>query len=78
MQYFIPFAKEGINKQIELAIMRADKHGVKVISLAALNKVGVPFSLCTCGFLSDGGPELNDANRRAERVAKRGRDFVRR
>ncbi|KAG8075100.1 hypothetical protein GUJ93_ZPchr0006g43417 [Zizania palustris] len=37
-QYFIPFAKEGINKQIELAILRADKMGVKVISLAALNK----------------------------------------
>ncbi|KAL5200054.1 hypothetical protein ABZP36_021257 [Zizania latifolia] len=37
-QYFIPFAKEGINRQIELAILRADKMGVKVISLAALNK----------------------------------------
>ncbi|KAK1323729.1 Protein ECERIFERUM 3 [Acorus calamus] len=37
-QYFLPFAREGINKQIELAILRADKMGVKVLSLAALNK----------------------------------------
>ncbi|XP_078438039.1 very-long-chain aldehyde decarbonylase GL1-1-like [Wolffia australiana] len=37
-QYFLPFAKDGINKHIELAIMRADKLGVKVLSLAALNK----------------------------------------
>ncbi|XP_062078543.1 very-long-chain aldehyde decarbonylase CER3 isoform X2 [Humulus lupulus] len=37
-QYFIPFATEGINKQIEKAILRADNLGVKVISLAALNK----------------------------------------
>ncbi|KAM6552925.1 hypothetical protein CsatB_013687 [Cannabis sativa] len=37
-QYFIPYATEGINKQIEKAILRADKLGVKVISLAALNK----------------------------------------
>ncbi|KAI4335487.1 hypothetical protein L6164_014127 [Bauhinia variegata] len=37
-QYFLPFAAEGINKQIELAILRADRIGVKVISLAALNK----------------------------------------
>uniref|UniRef100_A0A0D9XDX8 aldehyde oxygenase (deformylating) n=1 Tax=Leersia perrieri TaxID=77586 RepID=A0A0D9XDX8_9ORYZ len=36
--YFLPFAKDGINKQIELAILRADKMGVKVVSLAALNK----------------------------------------
>ncbi|EPS72440.1 hypothetical protein M569_02318, partial [Genlisea aurea] len=36
--YFLPFAKEGINKQIEDAILKADKLGVKVISLAALNK----------------------------------------
>ncbi|CAO2172970.1 unnamed protein product [Urochloa humidicola] len=36
--YFLPFAKDGINKQIETAILRADKMGVKVISLAALNK----------------------------------------
>ncbi|KAF3329631.1 protein ECERIFERUM 3-like protein [Carex littledalei] len=36
--YFLPFAKDGINHQIELAILRADKIGVKVISLAALNK----------------------------------------
>ncbi|XP_074269234.1 very-long-chain aldehyde decarbonylase CER3-like [Silene latifolia] len=37
-QYFLPFAKKGINKQIEHAILKADKIGVKVISLAALNK----------------------------------------
>ncbi|WOL08605.1 protein ECERIFERUM 3 [Canna indica] len=37
-QYFLPFAKNGINSQIELAILRADKMGVKVVSLAALNK----------------------------------------
>ena len=42
LQYFLPFAKDGINKQIEAAILRADKMGVKVVSLAALNKV------CTC------------------------------
>jgi hypothetical protein len=38
-QYFIPAAKKGINHQIELAIVRADRIGVKVLSLAALNKV---------------------------------------
>uniref|UniRef100_A0A804UDL4 Very-long-chain aldehyde decarbonylase CER1-like C-terminal domain-containing protein n=1 Tax=Zea mays TaxID=4577 RepID=A0A804UDL4_MAIZE len=38
LQYFLPFAKDGINRQIELAILRADKMGVKVLSLAALNK----------------------------------------
>ncbi|XP_011082697.1 protein ECERIFERUM 3 [Sesamum indicum] len=37
-QYFLPFATKGINKQIEDAILKADKIGVKVISLAALNK----------------------------------------
>ncbi|KAI4969762.1 hypothetical protein ZWY2020_000676 [Hordeum vulgare] len=37
-QYFIPPMKDGINRQIELAILRADKMGVKVLSLAALNK----------------------------------------
>ncbi|PPR91151.1 hypothetical protein GOBAR_AA29532 [Gossypium barbadense] len=37
-QYFLPFAMEGINKRIEEAILRADRIGVKVISLAALNK----------------------------------------
>ncbi|XP_059291590.1 very-long-chain aldehyde decarbonylase CER3-like isoform X1 [Lycium ferocissimum] len=37
-QYFLPFAAEGINKLIEEAILRADRLGVKVISLAALNK----------------------------------------
>ncbi|RZS12719.1 hypothetical protein BHM03_00044198 [Ensete ventricosum] len=38
LQYFLPFARKGINNQIELAILRADKMGVKVLSLAALNK----------------------------------------
>ncbi|XP_008804902.2 very-long-chain aldehyde decarbonylase GL1-1-like [Phoenix dactylifera] len=37
-QYFLPFGRDGINDQIELAILRADKMGVKVLSLAALNK----------------------------------------
>ncbi|XP_077216204.1 very-long-chain aldehyde decarbonylase CER3-like [Tasmannia lanceolata] len=37
-QYFLPFAADGINYQIEQAILRADRMGVKVISLAALNK----------------------------------------
>ncbi|KAK4481641.1 hypothetical protein RD792_012548 [Penstemon davidsonii] len=37
-QYFLPFAAKGINNQIEEAILRANKLGVKVISLAALNK----------------------------------------
>lgn len=37
-QYFLPFAAQGINKHIEEAILRADRLGVKVISLAALNK----------------------------------------
>ncbi|KAL7139772.1 hypothetical protein ABFS83_09G075000 [Erythranthe nasuta] len=37
-QYFLPFAAEGINNQIEDAILKADRIGVKVISLAALNK----------------------------------------
>ncbi|KAK9100003.1 hypothetical protein Scep_023433 [Stephania cephalantha] len=37
-QYFLPFAKDGINSQIEDGILEADKSGVKVISLAALNK----------------------------------------
>lgn len=35
----MPFATNGINKLIEQSILRADKMGVKVISLAALNKV---------------------------------------
>lgn len=39
LQYFLPFATEGINKHIEEAILRADRLGVKVLSLAALNKV---------------------------------------
>lgn len=37
-QYFLPFAAEGINKLIEDSILKANKLGVKVISLAALNK----------------------------------------
>lgn len=36
--YFLPFATDGINYQIEQAILRANRLGVKVISLAALNK----------------------------------------
>ncbi|KAL0316576.1 UNVERIFIED_CONTAM: Very-long-chain aldehyde decarbonylase CER3 [Sesamum radiatum] len=36
-QYFLPFAAKGINKSIEEAILRANRHGVKVISLAALS-----------------------------------------
>ncbi|KAK4757717.1 hypothetical protein SAY87_019018 [Trapa incisa] len=39
-QYFLQFAAEGINQQIEEAILKADRLGVKVVSLAALNKVG--------------------------------------
>ncbi|KAL4559843.1 hypothetical protein LXL04_031989 [Taraxacum kok-saghyz] len=36
--YFLPSAKDGINKQIEEAILMADRIGVEVLSLAALNK----------------------------------------
>nr|GMD30291.1 protein ECERIFERUM 3-like [Ipomoea batatas] len=36
--YFLPFAAEAINKKIEEAVLNADRRGVKVISLAALNK----------------------------------------
>jgi hypothetical protein len=39
LQYFLPFYKDNINKHIEKAILNADTLGVKVISLAALNKV---------------------------------------
>ena len=38
LQYFLPFATEGINKRIDEATLRADRMGIKVISLAALNK----------------------------------------
>lgn len=41
----MPFAAEGINKLIEESILRADRIGVKVISLAALNKVSRLFPL---------------------------------
>ncbi|KAF6162814.1 hypothetical protein GIB67_029083 [Kingdonia uniflora] len=37
-QYFISYARDGINKHIEETILRADRLGIKVISLAALNK----------------------------------------
>ncbi|BFI24687.1 aldehyde decarbonylase [Marchantia polymorpha subsp. ruderalis] len=37
-QYFIPVGLNSINGLIESAILEADKKGVKVISLAALNK----------------------------------------
>ncbi|RLN03563.1 protein ECERIFERUM 3-like [Panicum miliaceum] len=40
-QYFLPLAKDGINKQIEAAIPRADKMGVKVNE--ALNGGGTLF-----------------------------------
>ncbi|RZR71152.1 hypothetical protein BHM03_00003875 [Ensete ventricosum] len=43
LQYFLPFATDGINDQIEQAILRADRLGVKVLSLAALNKVDFLF-----------------------------------
>ncbi|KAI3763250.1 hypothetical protein L1987_53704 [Smallanthus sonchifolius] len=36
--YFLPFAQDGINDQIEEAMLMADRIGVKVLSLAALNK----------------------------------------
>lgn len=53
MQYFLPFAADGINKQIEEAILRADRLGVKVISLAALNKVSINLlSLCSLSLSS--------------------------
>ncbi|KAG0556124.1 hypothetical protein KC19_11G028000 [Ceratodon purpureus] len=37
-QYFLPFGLDGINKFIENSILDADAKGVKVLSLAALNK----------------------------------------
>ncbi len=43
MQYFLPFYKDNINKHIEKAILNADAKGVKVVSLAALNKVSLFF-----------------------------------
>jgi hypothetical protein len=48
LQYFLPAAKKGINQQIELAILRADRMGVKVLSLAALNKVSSHYPLLHC------------------------------
>eukprot|EP00250_Pteridium_aquilinum_P008052 c17630_g1_i1 orf=480-2333(+) len=36
--YFLPFAQRNINHLIETAILEADKSGVKVFTLAALNK----------------------------------------
>lgn len=39
LQYFLPFGSESINNHIENAILDADAKGVKVLSLAALNKV---------------------------------------
>jgi hypothetical protein len=41
-QYFLPFGKESINNLIEQAILDADKMGVKVLALGALNKVWKP------------------------------------
>lgn len=46
-QYFLPFATKGINNQIEDAILKADRLGVKVISLAALNKVSLVLTLAS-------------------------------
>lgn len=37
-QYFLPFGLDRINKFIENSILEADEKGVKVLSLAALNK----------------------------------------
>lgn len=51
-QYFLPAAKKGINHQIELAILRADRMGVKVLSLAALNKVSYYSASFSCLSLS--------------------------
>lgn len=48
LQYFLPFATDGINDQIEQAILRADRLGVKVLSLAALNKVDFLFFPLRC------------------------------
>lgn len=39
LQYFLPFGLDRINNFIEKAILDADEKGVKVLSLAALNKV---------------------------------------
>ncbi|CAI5493910.1 unnamed protein product [Closterium sp. Naga37s-1] len=38
INYFIPFEKRSINNFIESAILAADKQGVKVLALGALNK----------------------------------------
>ncbi|GJP55360.1 hypothetical protein CLOM_g14329 [Closterium sp. NIES-68] len=38
INYFIPFEKNSINRLIESAILDADKQGVKVLALGALNK----------------------------------------
>ena len=43
LQYFFPFSQEGINNLIDDAFVSVDKLGVKVISLAALNKVDPSF-----------------------------------
>ena len=45
LQYFLPFAIEGINKHIEEAILRSDRLGVKVLSVVGLNKVVLSVSL---------------------------------
>jgi hypothetical protein len=39
LQYFLPFGLDSINNHIENSILDADAKGVKVLSLAALNKV---------------------------------------
>ena len=58
VQYFLPFAAKGINRQIEEAILRADRLGVKVISLAALNKV-TPLLSLFLSFNSQTHPHSN-------------------
>lgn len=60
MQYFLPFAADGINKQIEEAILRADRLGVKVISLAALNKVSINLLFLCSLYLSSYSNNIND------------------
>jgi hypothetical protein len=42
LQYFLAlYYMDNINKHIEKAILKADAMGVKVLSLAALNKVNL-------------------------------------
>ena len=46
VQYFLPNAFRKANKLLEEAILEADRKGVKVLTLGALNKVrNLPFLL---------------------------------